>query len=242
MNNKDLNQWIQKRLGIVPKDLKLYRMALTTRQYKVLEFLGDSVLDLVVSEHLVKKKQCPIDRTEGLDSLKQKIVENDNFARKVKEIDLRSVINISSTSHQEQITDNVIAEMLEALIGAVYLEQGLDKCREVINRLFDLDNIRLEERIQQSLVSEISILEGKNPISALQELLAKKGISPPDYSDGTAIGSSHSPLWIVKATCILGEKCLVSEGQGKRKGEAKAEAAKNLLPQVINYAKNLRIY
>jgi hypothetical protein len=52
MNDQELRQWLQINLKVNPKDLNVYRMAITTRQYEVLEFFGDSVLGFMVSEYL----------------------------------------------------------------------------------------------------------------------------------------------------------------------------------------------
>lgn len=55
MNDQQLRQWLQKVFGVMPKDLNKYKVALTMRQYEVLELLGDSILGFIVSEYLVTK-------------------------------------------------------------------------------------------------------------------------------------------------------------------------------------------
>jgi ribonuclease-3 len=239
MNNSDLNQWIQTYMGVLPQDMHHYKMALTTRQYEALEFLGDSIIGFVVSEYLVK---CFVSQPGLLTDIKAKIVNNSNLAQKAREIALSSVVSIPNTSSQEQITDSVVADMLEALIGAVYQDQGLDRCRDVISKILNLEDISLDEYIQKQLDSENIDLENKNPISTLQELLAKYGISPPEYSNGVIIGGvPHCPVWSIEAICRIGSEILSSEGGGSNKRKAREEAAQKLYPLAVKSTQKLRI-
>jgi len=236
MENSDLKHWIQKYLDVLPQNIDLYRTALTTRQYEALEFLGDSLIGFIVSEYLVKS---PVTQPGLLTDIKAKIVNNSNLAQKAQEISLSSVASIPSTSNQEQITKRVIADMLEALIGAVYQDRGLDRCKDVIFKILNLENISLEEYIQKQSTSESIDLENKNPISALQELLAKHGISLPEYSGGVMVkGSPHCPIWRIVARCKIRDESLSSEGLGNRKQKAKEEAARKLFLQVVKYIQN----
>lgn len=83
------------------------------------------------------------------------------------------------------------------------------------------------------------MLEQKNPISALQELLAKKGEFPPEYTEIGRLGEPHNPLFTLEATCKFKSRRLVADGTGKSKQEAKKIAAHNLLVKVINLYKYL---
>jgi ribonuclease III len=236
MNDSDLKHWLQKSLNVLPQNIDLYRTALTTRQYEALEFLGDSIIGFVISEYLVKSL---VTQPGLLTNIKSKIVNNSNLAQKAQEISLRSVVSIPSTSSQEQITRRVIADMLEALIGAVYQDQGLDRCKDVIFKILNLENLSLDEYIQKQLGLKDIDLENKNPISALQEFLAKHGISPPKYSGGAIVqGSLSCPVWSIDVTCEIGDESLSSEGLGNRKQKAKEEAARKLFPQVVKYIQN----
>lgn len=236
MNNSDLKHWIHKSLNVLPRNIELYRTALTVKQYEALEFLGDSLLGFIVSEYLIKSS---VTQPGLLTDIKAKIINNSNLAQKAQEISLSSVASIHSTSGQEQITKHVVADMLEALIGAVYQDQGLDRCKDTIFKILNLEDISLDEYIQKQSVSESIDLENKNPISALQELLAKHGIFPPEYSDGDMVkGSPHCPVWSIVARCKIRDESLSSEGVGNRKQKAKEEAARKLLPQAVKYLQN----
>lgn len=236
MNDSGLKDWLQKSLDVLPQNIDLYRTALTTRQYEALEFLGDSIIGFVVSEYLVKSL---VTQPGLLTNIKSKIVNNSNLAQKAQKISLKSVASIPSTSSQEQITERVIADMLEALIGAVYQDRGLERCKDVIFKILNLEDINLDEYIQKPLNPEDIDLENKNPISALQEFLAKHGVSPPKYSDGIIVkGSSHCPIWSINVTCEIGNEFLNSVGVGNRKQKAKEEAARKLFSQVVKYIQN----
>ena len=248
MNDREMRQWIQKSLGVNPKDLNKYRIALTVRQFEVLELFGDAVLGFVVSEYLVTKYF--IDEPGWFTHARAELVENKNLTRIANKIGLASVAIIHSKSNREQVTDKVVADMLEALIGAVYLDQGLKKCQEVIRKLFDLEKETIvenfsdteilsnpqkarqsiEERVKEDIFSS---LEQKNPVSALQEFLIKKGESPPEYSEIGRAGEPHEPLFTIEATCRFRGRQLVAEGTGRTIKIAKKSAAQNLLVKVI---------
>lgn len=236
MNDQELRQWLQKVFGVIPKDLNKYKVALTMRQYEVLELFGDSILGFIVSEYLVTKYFYAIDEPRWFNDVRSRLVENKNLTRIANEIDLASIVVISSTSNRQQVTDNVVADILEALIAAIYLDQGLKKCKEVIEKVFDLEHIipQVEEQIEDI----VFLLEQKDSISALQNFLAKKGESPAEYTEIGRVGEPHEPLFTLEATCRFRSKSLVADGTGKSKQEAKKIAAQNLLIKVIELYNN----
>ena len=243
---------MQNNLGVSPRDLNKYKMALTVRQFEVLELFGDAVLGFVVSEYLVT--EFSIDEPGWFTHVRAELVENKNLTRIAHRIGLASVAIIHSANTKEQLTDKVVADMLEALIGAMYLDQGLKKCKEVIKNLFeleketledkfsDLENLSnpqkarksIEERVKEDIISS---LEDKNPVSALQEFLAKKGEPSPEYSEIGRTGEPHEPLFTIEATCRFRGRHLVAEGTGKAIKIAKKSAAQNLLIKVIELYK-----
>lgn len=145
--------------------------------------------------------------------------------------------------------------MLEALIGAIYLDLGNKKCKEFIFKVFDLENEvvkmiepggnnlisnpqqaiqRIEERIKNHI---ISTLNSGNSISALQEFLAQKGESPPEYTEIGRTGTSHQPVFTLEANCRFQGRCLVAEGKGSSIKEARKNAAHSLLVKVVELYK-----
>ncbi|AFY43062.1 ribonuclease III family protein [Nostoc sp. PCC 7107] len=232
MNDQDLARWFQIKFGFIPNDLSKYRMAITTRQYEVLEFFGDSILGFVVADYLVRN--FSIDQPGWFTEVKSKLVEDRNLSKIAQSINLASIITIPSTSRREQITDRVLADVLEAIIGAIYLDQGLDKCKQIIFRLWSLDRIRNSSLIRNHVHPDISNnLNIENPISTLQELLAQYGISPPTYTDIDRAGRDHAPIFTIRATCTFRGRYLTADGDGNSKREAKKKAAEKLLLLVL---------
>ncbi len=99
MNDEELRQWLQINLKVNPKDLNVYRMAITTRQYEVLEFFGDSVLGFMVSEYLIRK--FTVDQPGWFTNVRSKLVEDNNLSLIAKKINLISVIALPTTSSKQ---------------------------------------------------------------------------------------------------------------------------------------------
>ncbi|MBW4581627.1 MAG: hypothetical protein KME42_18805 [Tildeniella nuda ZEHNDER 1965/U140] len=233
VNDQELRQWVQQHFGIRPQDLNKYRRALTIRQYEVLEFFGDAVLAFVVSEYLVSKYL--IDRPEWFTNVRAEIVKNDNLTQIGQKIDIVSVANIP----QSQITDRVIADLVEALIGAIYQDCGLKKCETAIRQAFDLATVDSEarQRVEAKVRKDIAELERKQPVSALQEFLADKGELKPDYSELNRVGTPNLPIFTFEATCKFERKTYTAEGQGGSKAKAKQNAAQNLFAEMLKVYK-----
>ncbi len=250
MSEQKLRNWLKKNLGITPEDLHKYKMAVTMQQYEVLEFFGDSVLGFIVAEYLVTQYKF-IDQPGLFTHIKAKLVKNQNLAEIAKKIDLASLAVIPSTSNREQIGEQMLADMLEALLGATYLDYGLETCQEIIKKLFNLEQITLRElmvgnqpkvynprelrkQVEAKVKEEnISSVQHKNPVSALQEFLAKKGESPPEYIEIKRMGEPHLPTFTIKASCRFGGRNLSAQAQGKKLKEAKKSAAYKLLNRVL---------
>ncbi len=198
MNDQELSHWVQIKFGIVPQELSKYRKAITTRQYEVMEFFGDSILGFLVSEYLIKNYS--VDQPGWFTQVRSQLVEDKNLSRIAQKINLSSIVIIPNTSTRSQITDRVLADILEALIGAIYLDIGLDKCRQVVSKLLDFDKIKNPYITNNYNYVEASSLNIENPISTLQELLAKYGISPLDYVDIGRRGNDHAPIFTIRAT------------------------------------------
>lgn len=236
MDEQKLVAWLQAYLEIRPDNIECYQQATTTRQYKVLAFLGDAVLGFVVTDSLVGnvKQQEAGDLTIKRSS----ITSREALAQWARHHELSAVVNIPSTCSANQITDNVLAEMLEALLGAIYLDLGLEKTREVIYRLFQLTSANRSEG-KEALVLMQNWLRDKhchheNYKGLLQECLAHYGYSPPQYVELNQNGPEHEPLFTVEVTCGLGKESLREVGQGKSKGEAGQLAARKLLLKIVN--------
>jgi ribonuclease-3 len=254
MNDQDLREWIRHHFKVTPKDLSIYRIALTLRQGEVLEHFGDSVLGFIVSEYLFENYS--IDEPGWFTHVRSSLVENEHLTRIGKRINLAQAVILPKTSSKEHVTDRVLADRLEALIAAVYRDQGLKKCKEVVRTVFELSKEKIEkwndtqqnitsnpliqrQRLEERVMAELlATLEDKNSISALQEFLAKKGESPPEYTEIERTGVSHRPEFTLEATCKFRGRSLVAEGKGTSIKEARKHAAHALLHKVIELYKN----
>ncbi|MCC5636859.1 ribonuclease III [Nostoc sp. CHAB 5844] len=216
MNDQSLTKWIQDEFGFIPNNLTEYRNAITLRKYQVLEFFGDSILGFVVAEYLVSNFRI-IGKSGWFTKVKSNVVNDKNLSDIAKRINLKSIILIPSTSSIEQITDRVLADVIEALISAIYLDQGLDKCTQIVFKLLNLDKIDV-----------FSDTTDDNIISMLQEYLARLGYAPPKYTEVDKTGSDHTPIYTIKATCNVRGKELTAYGDGSSKKEAKKKAANEL--------------
>jgi ribonuclease-3 len=132
-----------KHFNIKPKSYAIYDEAFThssyahdTKQkadYEKLEFLGDAVIELLVSEHLYKKYK---DMDEGaLSKARIVIVQSKTLVKAAKKFEFEKLIKIGdSLRGLKQISDNILEDVFEAFIGAVYLDQGLIKCNTILKQ------------------------------------------------------------------------------------------------------------
>ncbi|MFM9141433.1 MAG: ribonuclease III [Actinomycetota bacterium] len=215
-----LSRAFDEKLGvsISPERLKL---ALTHRSYAYefgglptnerLEFLGDSVLGLVVTEELYER--FPDLDESRLSPLRSGVVNMRALASIARSLELGSALLIGKG---EELTggrdkNSILADAFEALVGAIYLDLGFEACRKVI---LNLMNEVIEEAITRG-----SGLDGK---TALQELVAAAGWPAPEYRV-TESGPDHDKSF--EAVAIVNGSAYKS-GSGKSKREAEQEAAR----------------
>jgi len=177
-----------------------------------LEFLGDAVLELVVTEHLYKNYK----NQEGeLTNWRAALVNSKNLAKIAKEIGLDDYLLLSKgekrdTSKARQI---ILANTLEALLGAIYLDQGLEKAKKIIDSYLIKD-------LPQILKKELY----RDAKSKFQERAQEIERITPEYKLLKEWGPDHAKLFVIGA--FLGEK-LIAEGEGSSKQEAEEKAAQN---------------
>jgi len=181
------------------------------RNNERLEFLGDSVLGLVVAYYLFLKN--PSEDEGFLSKAKSALVSRANLARWAETIGLGHHINLGAGEHLSggSKRHSILANAMEAVLGAVYLDGGLPQA---------------EKLIIPWLESHVS---GKLDIdhkSILQETIQKAHKRPPDYELMSETGPEHEKLFTVRV--YLGKKTL-GLGSGKNKKEAQQAAAKNAL-------------
>jgi ribonuclease-3 len=199
----------------------LLQLALTHRSFSYeagglptnerMEFLGDAVLGLVVTDELYEK--FPELDESRLSPLRSGVVNMRALAQVAREINLGEYLRIGKGEESTNGRDknSILADSLEALVGAIYLEHGYLKSAEVILRLLG----PLIEAAQTSGAA----LDGK---TALQELAASIGLSAPEYEIGES-GPDHDKSFTAIAI-LSGER--FPQGLGKSKREAEQAAAK----------------
>lgn len=221
---------IQKHIGHVFRNPRLLQHALTHKSYanenrlaehnERMEFLGDAVLNLVVSEHLMQT--CP-DSSEGvLSRLRAMIVSEPALADVGRKIGMGVHLLLGRGEEQSggREKDSLLADSTEALIAAVYQDAGIVAAGSFILRFF-------EEHIRTAC----SVRGSQDHKTALQELCQERLRVLPDYRVVSETGPDHRKLFEVELQ-IQGK--LFGRGTGKSKKEAEQRAAKEALDKLHN--------
>jgi len=180
-----------------------------------LEFLGDSILSFVVSSHIFGKYKTS---KEGqLTSIRSVLTNTETLYEISKELGLGELLKLSKGEEAGGGRKNktILANTLEALIGGIFIDQGIEAAKKFIE-----DNIISEaERIIEA--------QGlKDPKSALQEKIQESLRESPVYKVIQEEGPDHNKSYVIGV--YIGEK-LLAEGSGKSKQEAEKSAARNAL-------------
>jgi ribonuclease III len=184
-----------------------------------LEFLGDSVLGIVISDYLFKNEQ---ELPEGeLTKLRANIVCEESLSDVAKDINLGSHILLGrgeeATGGRERAS--ILADAFEAVIAAIYLDGGIEYAK-----LFVLDHMK--EIIQDSIKGRIF----RDYKTHLQEVIQSKGESNIVYNLVEEIGPDHNKRFVMQVK--LDDEVL-GRGEGKSKKEAEQSAAKQALRRMI---------
>jgi len=219
---------LEQKLGIQFKDKNLLKESLTHRSYlnenpswetphnERLEFLGDAVLELAVTEHLFG--QFPAYAEGQLTSLRASLVNYQTIAKVARNLCLESFILLSrgETKDIGRAREVILANALEALVGAIYLDSDYEETKRIIEQF--VINPNLDKIIENGLY--------KDSKSLLQEIVQEKLKLTPSYQLLEEWGPDHKKIF--KMGVYLGDK-LIAEGEGYSKQEAETEAAKSAL-------------
>jgi len=220
---------LQKRVRVKFNNKSLLNRAMTHRSYvnesgtpikdnERLEYLGDSVLALVVNEYLFKRFE---EYPEGaLAKIKSAAVSESTLAKISNDINLGSYILMGRGEEQSggRVRDSILANTLEALFGALYLDSGLKECKRVILALLRDDIERIDR---------LSYL--RDPKTTLQEYVQKKYKDRPVYEVIEEKGPDHQKEFTVRLV-INGSGVATGTGNSKRKAEM--DAARKVLEQM----------
>ena len=224
---------LEQKLGIQFKNKDLLKEAITHRSYlnenpswnlphnERLEFLGDAVLELAVTEDLFN--QYPQYPEGQLTSLRAALVNYQAIATVARDLNLGNFILLSRGEAKDvgRAREVILANAMEALLGAIYLGNGYQGAKRVIERF--VINPNLDKIIEAGLY--------KDPKSHLQEVVQEKLKLTPTYQILEEWGPDHKKIF--RMGVYFGEK-LITEGEGYSKQEAEIEAAKNALKTYVS--------
>ena len=217
----DVASFVREKLGHEPKDLALFELAFThssigASNYERLEFLGDRVLGMVIAAALYER--YPNEPEGNLSKRYNALVDRETCAENGREIGVPGLIRLGKQAREDGASqsENVVGDVVEALIGALFLDGGVDVARRFILKLWEPD-LATQRRAPQ------------HPKSALQELAAARGVKTPHYEVVSRTGAHHAPKFTIRVSVgRLGE----ASAEGTSKQEAETAAAAALLKQL----------
>ncbi|WP_374386217.1 ribonuclease III [Sandaracinobacter sp.] len=211
-----LSAWAEGALGAAFQDQALLNSALTHKSvgadnYERLEFLGDRILGAVIADWLYV--QFPGEPEGKLTRRFHQLVSREVCARVAREIGIPEVVKLGQQARADggANSDNILGDVMEALIGAVYLDRGVNDARAMIRRLW---------APEVSTVAEAP----KHPKMRLQEWAAAKNLKVPVYTLLGRTGPHHSPRFRVELA-IAGLSSVEAEGSSKQDAETAAARA-----------------
>jgi ribonuclease-3 len=212
----ELPDFLAKALGRAPANPALFEQAMThgslgKESYERLEFLGDRVLGLIIARWLYERYP---DEPEGKMSRRYNaLVERETCAEIGRTLGVPAHIRLGKQAREDRATesDNVVGDVVEALIGALYLDAGMDAVEGFV-------------RTAWAPYFESQKRAPLHPKSGLQELAAAKGLAAPVYETLARVGAHHAPTFRIKVS-IRGAGEAEAEGPSKQDAEKLAAAA-----------------
>ena len=213
--------WLAEQLGVELSDPALLARALTHRSHgsvnnERLEYLGDAVLSFLVAEMLFQRYP---DSSEGeLSRFRASLVSGEALAATAATLDLGEQLllgegEMKSGGHRRA---TILADALEAVVGAIYLDQGIEVARRVAGRLFEA-----------AIDTLPSASELKDPKTRLQEWLQGRGLPLPDYVVLEVSGEPHDQRFSVRCDVPALAISAIADGSSRRRAEQ--EAAQRIL-------------
>ena len=215
---------LMRRIGHTFADESLLRLALVHRSFQAehgeaesnerLEFLGDAVLGFVIAESAYAR--LPDDDESRLSDLRQAVVNSTALARCAREIGLGEfmLLGHGESTGGGRDKESILGDAFEAVIGAVFLDAGIDTARGFVLRM-------LGEMIEET----IPVLDTVDAKTALQELCARQGSQPPSY-ETAGEGPDHERVFTAR---VLVDGNEAGRGTGRTKKAAEQVAARAAL-------------
>jgi ribonuclease III len=212
---------LQVRLGYAFRQSSLLQQAVTHRSFSAdhnerLEFLGDSVLNLSVA-HLLYTQLANLPEGD-LSRVRANLVKQDTLHQLAKKLDLPAVMRLGEGEMRSggQNRPSILADALEAIIGAVYLDGGYQDAQALVQRLFAQVDIKPD---MQAV--------GKDPKTELQEWLQGRKLALPKYTVVGTSGAAHRQQFEV--SCEVTELRQTQQGSGASRRAAEQAAAAAML-------------
>ena len=217
---------LSQRLGYQFSNVELLQQAVTHRSAakqhnERLEFLGDAVLGMVVAQALFKR--FPAVPEGKLTRMSSTLVKGDTLAELGREADVGELLKLGPGELKSggQRRSSIIADAMEAILGAIYLEAGLDATAEVILRLW------------QSRIDKLDPNEHpKDAKTRLQEFLQSRKLPLPVYEVVDISGKDHDQTFVVH--CQIESLGKPMKGTGSSRRKAEQQAARNALEKLDN--------
>ena len=223
MSQPDLEE-LQRRLGYQFAEPERLMLALTHRSHgnqnnERLEFLGDSIVNMVIAEHLYRHFEKA--REGHLSRLRARMVKGVTLAEIGREFELGKYLRLGSGELKSGgfRRESILADAVESVIGAIYLDSDFYTCREQVLRWFDLRLKKLDLQDTQ-----------KDPKTRLQEYLQSRQFPLPRYDVISVDGEAHAQTFHI--SCALPSLDRKTSGIGSSRRIAEQEAARNALKQM----------
>jgi ribonuclease-3 len=222
---------VERHLGYTFRDPEMLARALTHKSFanenraprvqhnETLEFLGDAVLGFVIGELIFKS--FPALQEGALSKIKAHLVSASTLAQKARELELGRALRLGSGEARSggANKDSLLADALEAVIAAIYLDGGLAAVAPFISRLFSADISGID-------LGDLSFHDYK---TTLQETAQRLGLPLPDYRVIEESGPDHDKMFLVE---VAWDGNPFSIGRGPSKKEAQRQAAKAALERL----------
>ncbi|TNE78053.1 MAG: ribonuclease III [Gammaproteobacteria bacterium] len=215
----DINkQRLLNRIGYQFNDQALFELALTHRSYGAdnnerLEFLGDAALNFIIGHAIYQRLP---DTSEGdLSRYRASLVKGATLALIAKELDLGEHLKLGGGERKSggHRRESILADAVEAIIGAIYLDGGMAACEKAVLSWF------------ADRLNNLSATSLKDPKTQLQEFLQARGRSLPVYEVIDISGEAHSQHFTVQCSVEGLARPTTGEGSSRRAAEKKAAAA-----------------
>ena len=214
-------RWLQQTLSYEFRDSALFELALTHRSSsrqsnERLEFLGDAVLDFVISDHVYRS--VPEGDEGDLSRLRASLVKDTTLAELARDLGLGEHLILGGGEQKSggHRRGSILADALEAIFGAVYLDAGYEAARQIVETAFG-----------SRLVALPDPRELRDPKTRLQEWLQGRGLELPGYELLGVSGQAHRQRFDVR--CSVPGRDAATEGSGTSRRGAEQQAAERML-------------